>query len=277
MPRADRQIPTTPGLGPRVGVIVGGDHDESMISTGRVLAEQLGLALVEEARSGEYDLLLELTADRLALRTGGGERPMRLAADFLGGSGGQKRKSVAGARQPLARAVGLRGAPLFVLDATAGLARDAFQLARWGCTVLAVERSPILAALVRDGLGRAASAGDPRFAPVLARLTLVMGDARQVLRSEPIEARPDVVYLDPMYPQRTKSALVKKEMRICRTLIGDDADASELFALARETARQRVVVKRHRHAPPLGAKPDIRFAGRVVRYDVYLTGGHKTE
>ena len=83
------------------------------------------------------------------------------------------------------------------------------------------------------------------------------------------EAAPDVVYLDPMYPPKKKSALVKKEMRICRMLVGEDEDAGELLEIARRVARRRVVVKRLRHAPPLKANAAAEYVGRTVRYDVY--------
>ena len=110
---------------------------------------------------------------------------------------------------------------------------------------------------------------------------LLHADARDFLRqmrstaapgcvSTPAEA-PDVVYLDPMFPPKQKSALVKKEMRILRQLVGDDADAGELFELACALARQRVVVKRLRHAEPLAPNPTHSHRDKTTRYDVYLT------
>jgi 16S rRNA (guanine1516-N2)-methyltransferase len=157
-----------------------------------------------------------------------------------------------------------------VVDATAGLAADAFLLASLGCTVMAVERSAVLGALIEDGLRRALSQGSPAVRAIVRRMTLVIGEACDVLAGMRGSGRPDVIYIDPMYRPRKKAALPRKEMRICRRLVGDDIDSGQLLSLARTIAKRRVVVKRHRHAPPLVPGPALRFAGKTVRYDVYL-------
>jgi 16S rRNA (guanine1516-N2)-methyltransferase len=210
--------------------------------------------------------------------------------DFLKGPLAGRRLTGQSRRQPIAKAVGLRGESISVVDATAGFAGDAFLLACLGCEVTAVERSPVLFALVRDALRRATllnpplarrEAGRPSqggdkgrsnlLESVLGRFHLVLGDSRDVLRGMKKGGEtPDVVYLDPMYTPAKRRALAKKEMRICRRLVGDDQDAGELFDIALQTARRRVVVKRHPDAPPLAPDPSITFPGRTVRYDVYL-------
>jgi 16S rRNA (guanine1516-N2)-methyltransferase len=158
-----------------------------------------------------------------------------------------------------------------VIDATAGFGGDAFQLACLGCKVLAVERVSIVAELLQDGVARGLQADDGRLRGILARLTVVEADSRALLSALSEDDRPDVVYLDPMYPARTKSALGKKSFRILRDLVGEDPDASELLAAALAAARRRVVVKRLRHAPPLAERPALQVPGTRVRYDVYLT------
>lgn len=100
-------------------------------------------------------------------------------------------------------------------------------------------------------------------------MTLVVADARDYLAALPAADCPDAVYLDPMFPQRRKSALVKKEMRIARLVAGDDSDAAELLAVARAVARSRVTVKRPVGAPPLAGEPAYAYPGRTIRYDVY--------
>lgn len=166
----------------------------------------------------------------------------------------------------LRRAVGFKGRPWQVADATAGLCRDAFLLAVAGCDVLAIERSPVIAALVKDGLDRARSADEQPVRDAVERIRFVVSDARNALA----DCRFDAVYLDPMFPARNKSALVKKEMRICRLVAGEDPDAGGLLDLARLAARSRVVVKRPIHAPPLAGQPAFTLPGRTIRYDVYL-------
>lgn len=215
------------------------------------------------------DFLLVVREHRLELcetrRSGAGP----IFVDFLARWSGSGHRLGLSHRQPIAKAVGLRRGPVSVVDATAGLARDTFLLASLGCNVIAVERSAVLGALIRDGLTRAAVAGPPGIRSVLDRITLVVDNARNVL-PEMKSAAPDVVYLDPMYPPKRKRALSKKEMRVCRRLVGDDGDAGELLAIARRVAWRRVVVKRHPHAPPLAADPDIQFRSKKARYDVYL-------
>lgn len=160
--------------------------------------------------------------------------------------------------------------PLTVFDATAGLLRDACVLAAAGAEVWVGERSPVIAALVEDGLARAA--GDPVLAPLLAQLHFLPGDSRLHLEALAQAARrPAVVYLDPMFPHRDKRALVKKEMRVFRTVVGEDADADALLAPALGAATKRVVVKRPRHAPWLaGRKPSLSQEGKSARFDIYL-------
>ncbi|MCT1282181.1 class I SAM-dependent methyltransferase, partial [Pseudomonas aeruginosa] len=81
---------------------------------------------------------------------------------------------------------------------------------------------------------------------------------------------PQVIYLDPMFPHRDKSALVKKEMRLFRPLVGDDLDAPALLQAALALASHRVVVKRPRKAPIIeGPKPGYSLEGKSSRYDIY--------
>jgi 16S rRNA (guanine1516-N2)-methyltransferase len=158
----------------------------------------------------------------------------------------------------------------YVIDATAGLGSDAFVLATLGCRVLMLERSAIIHALLEDGLER----GRDDVAvnrSMDERLTLRRKDAIPFLQTLPVRQRPDVVCLDPMYPDTARSALNRKEMRILREMVGEDEDAPELLAAARRQARRRVVVKRPRLAPPLeGSAPSIQLNGKSTRYDIYL-------
>lgn len=101
-------------------------------------------------------------------------------------------------------------------------------------------------------------------------LQLIAQDGLNYLEQLSELDKPEVIYLDPMYPHRTKSALVKKEMRILRHLVGNDQDAQMLCQQALQKAKKRVVVKRPRIAEPLLAKPDIVFSGSNSRFDVYL-------
>lgn len=213
-------------------------------------------------------LLLVLGNERLELRETGPRAPGSVSVDFLGALQRELAGPGAGRRRALARAVGLApSSPITLIDCTAGLGRDAFRLASLGCQVTAIERSPVVAALLADGLRRAAD--DSRAAATLDRLQLRIGDARQLLRELPA---PQAVLIDPMYPAARKSAAPAKELRLLRLLLGADDDAGELLAVARQVAQRRVVVKRRAHDPPLdGAPPDLSWPGRSTRFDVYLS------
>ncbi|MYL23026.1 rRNA methyltransferase [Halomonas alkaliantarctica] len=195
-----------------------------------------------------------------------------LQVDFVGGKAGHRRRFGGGRGQLVAKACGLvKGVTPNVVDATAGLGRDAFVLASLGARVLLIERVPAIAALLADGLARARE--DAQTAEIATRMQLCAGDATQELAA--IVARadftPHVVHLDPMFPHRDKSALVKKEMRIFRELAGDDADAGALLTAALAVATHRVVVKRPRKAPPIdGPAPHHTLEGKTSRYDVYV-------
>lgn len=240
---------------------------EERLSEAQKLAEQTGLKLNQEP-DFETTYCLTLTETRIELRA---PRPLGfspLSVSFNEGHAAHRLRFGGGRGQTIARACGLKsGNTPSILDLTAGLGRDAFVLASLGCQVTMIERNPVIAALLEDGLRRAAD--DEEIGPwVSERITLVPASAPEWLTSQAASA--DVVYLDPMFPERKKSAQVKKEMQIFHDVVGDDPDADALLPLALETARQRVVVKRPRHAPALSGKPaPVTIEGKSIRYDIY--------
>jgi 16S rRNA (guanine1516-N2)-methyltransferase len=236
------------------------------------LAARLEMPL-GETDSDDYALVLEFTEEGLQLRQTGPGAPGPIRINFTGGRTEYRRRHGGGRKETLVRAMGIKGKHRpTVLDGTAGLGRDAFVLACQGCKVEMLERNPVIAALLEDGLRRAG--GDPEIGPMVReRMSLRRGDSLLELARFPDDRRPEVVYLDPMYPHRDKSALVKKEMRILRTLVGDDEDSDRLLSAALTVAIKRVVVKRPATAPPLpGSKPDLVYETKSHRFDVYLTG-----
>ena len=195
-----------------------------------------------------------------------------LKVDFLSGEWRRRLRSSGAGSQPLARAVGLPGPPPRVLDATAGLCRDAFLLVGLGCRVTAFERSPFLFELVEDAVRRAEE--DPEVFSILSeRMRLRLGDAREFLARPEARGAFDVIYLDPMYPEKKKAALKKRELRILRELLGGDKDARQLFDAARAVSPRRIVVKRPPNAPPLAEGAAHSFRGKIARYDLYPEEG----
>ena len=192
--------------------------------------------------------------------------------DFVGGAVGHRRRFGGGRGQTIAKAVGLKpGLNPLVVDATAGWGRDAFLLASLGCRVTMIERSPVVAALLEDGLRRARA--DPEIgAMVTESLRLVSADAVDWLSHCDIE--PDVIYIDPMFPHRTKTAQVKKESFYLQQLLGPATDGDELLDTALSVVSyKRVVVKRPKQAPLLAnRKPTHSYATRSHRFDAYIKG-----
>ena len=195
-------------------------------------------------------------------------RPLESAFDFVDGAVGYRFRSGTSRKHALARAAGFaRGHVPTIVDATAGLGRDAFLLASSGAQVTLLERSPQVHELLRDALARAAAEG-PELAAVIARMTLMLGDARDLLPG----LRADAVIVDPMHPPRTNSAVVKQEMRQLRELVGADPDALELMQAALAADCRRVVLKWPLRAQPLAGlrKPSHSITGKTVRYDVFM-------
>ncbi len=167
---------------------------------------------------------------------------------------------------PLVRACGSKGA---LLDATAGLGGDSFILAASGFAVTAVERSPLVAAVLRDGLTRACAEG--RTAAIARRIELHTGDACAFIAESAHTW--STIYLDPMYPIKNSSALAAKPIRLVRCAVGDDLDSALLFRAAAASNCGRIVVKRPHHAASLWSDPDLVFESKLARYDVYLRQG----
>ncbi len=166
----------------------------------------------------------------------------------------------------LAQAIGKKTAS--VVDATTGWGQDSLALFRMGYRVTCIERSPVMAELMQDGLQRLALK-EWVLRRSLTVPALIVGDAIELLQRLP--ERPDCVYLDPMFPpKRKKSALAKKAMAVLRDILGDDLDRDALFRAAYAVAGKRVVVKSPDYAEPLGGPPEQSWQGKLLRYDVYL-------
>jgi len=194
--------------------------------------------------------------------------------DFIGGTLAHRRKYGGGKGQAIAKAIGLNKykLPLSVLDVTAGLAKDAFVLGCLGCSVTMLEENPIIAELVQCALRLAER--DDEFKTIQQQgFTLININALTYLNG--IKNKPDIIYIDPMYPERKKSAAVKKNMQMLQKLVGHKVDKQseeiELLDNALNTALKRVVVKRPKGSPTLtDKKPSMSIESKITRYDVYV-------
>ena len=193
-------------------------------------AQASELAASLQHQSAEAPFALVWGEQHLELRKLDEPKLGPVLVDFVEGAVAHRRKFGGGRGQSIAKAVGLKsGANPTIVDATAGLGRDAFVLASLGCQVTMLERHPVVAALLADGLQRAQQ--DSEIGDWMrARMSLRAGSALENLQQ--LDFTPDVVYLDPMFPHRQKSALVKKEMRVFQSLVGADLDADALLPAA---------------------------------------------
>jgi 16S rRNA (guanine1516-N2)-methyltransferase len=234
------------------------------------LAKQLDLPY-REISECDSEWLLVFTAEHLELRQSNNKIGGPIYVDFLHGKTAYRQYHGGGKQQLIAKAVGIKSnIKPTILDVTAGFAQDAYVLASLGCKIQMIERSPIIAALLEDALLRAEHNNEFRKN---CHLTLLRSDSITYLQQLILNKvnTPDVIYLDPMYPSRTKSALVKKELRALREIVGEDHDATELLNLALQIAKKRVVIKRPKSAPTLNdSKPSIIYQSVNTRFDVYL-------
>jgi len=224
-------------------------------------------------RTGNHGWCLAATPDGLLLI---GPNGARTAPRFVDGRAATHAREHDLAGQPLARALGIaalgtrlrRGVEM--LDATAGFGTDAWLAAALGARVTMAERDPVVHALLADALARAREGGDERTRTVAARLSLTLVEPAR----SGWPASVDVVYLDPMYPDRRVRGGQRKQIDALQGIVGHDAHNDTLLDDALRIATTRVVVKRPRGAEPLhspdGHRPNDALSGPNTRYDRYL-------
>lgn len=242
----------------------------------REAASRLGLCL----NSDDPDLVLTVSNQNgLSLCCPQIDPKANLEISFTTGTNRHRRQFGGGKSQLIAKAVGIKsGNKPTVLDITAGLGRDAFVFASLGLDVVAIEKNPVLAYMLevakQNALENTSEISDDTLTATLERLEIVESDALELLSKARVNGKQfsaEVVYMDPMFPGRKKSAAVKKEMRILQELVGDDgSNDSFLLECALVHASHRVVVKRPRLAPAIsGPKPSYALEGKSTRFDVY--------
>lgn len=159
------------------------------------------------------------------------------------------------------------GADATAIDATAGLGEDSFLLAAAGFSVRMYERDPVIAELLEDAIARGLR--DPELSEIVSRMELVKGDSIEGMKE--LSERPDVILLDPMFPKRQKSALVKKKFQLIHGLEKPCENEEELYEAAVSAGPHRLIVKRPVKGPNLaGRKPDYSLSGKAIRYDCYI-------
>ncbi|AGP83950.1 class I SAM-dependent methyltransferase [Alteromonas mediterranea] len=238
--------------------------DTSLLNS---IGDKWGFPVVSHSEKPAEGFYLQIQNGVLGLAYASEKKVLPVEVDFASPASLYRKQHGGGRKEPIVKAIGLKGNEGWhVVDATPGLGRDAFVLVSVGCKVTMIERSPIVAALLEDGIRRLALS----FPELAAKMSLQHGNSAEVMQyftGENVNA----IYLDPMFPHKKKSALVKKEMRLFQQLLGHDPDADALLPPALKLATHRVVVKRPNSADVLaGEKPSMAIESKKHRFDVYL-------
>jgi 16S rRNA (guanine1516-N2)-methyltransferase len=223
---------------------------------------------------------LVYTVNGLALRLSSEPAWSDILVDFAASHLQYRQQHGGGRNEAIAKAIGIKGKQsVNVVDCTAGMGTDSFVMASVGANVTMIERSPIIGSLLNDAMLRAKLAEEAGESAgcleICERLSLLQQDAITYLNTHQAEkVQADVVYLDPMFPHKKKSALVKKEMRAFQLLLGPDNDSENLLSAAIHFAPKRIVVKRPASAETLeneqGLQPNMAISSKKHRFDVYL-------
>jgi len=242
--------------------------DPADLATSQALAARLALPLVNQEnldKTSPWNFYLGYRQAGLTLFDADSLKKGGLTVD-IDPRPGEQHSYPAPKKDFLAQAVGKKTQT--IVDATCGWAQDSLALFRMGYQVSCIERSPIMLALIEDGLQRLAQK-DWVQNRQLQLPRLMSGNAIELLQH--LAEAPDCIYLDPMFPpKRKKSAATRKSMSVLRDILGDDLDKQQLFEAAMQTAGKRVVVKGPDDAEPLGGQPSMSFGSKLLRYDVYL-------
>lgn len=234
-------------------------------ATSQRLAKELGLTEVSSLQQMNPSLaIFDRQNDQLSLYLENEQKLDQLSFSLVEGEVATRATKVSKSNEVIAKAIGCK--PHFrprVVDATAGMGRDSLIMAKLGCSVTMLERNFAIHCLLKDALQQLKAQPDFDL-----NIQLEKQDSISQLADISLV---DVIYLDPMFPERKKSALVKKEMRLFKRIAGEDNDADQLLKSALASSATRVVVKRPKGAPLLaGLKPSHEIKAKKFRYDVYL-------
>lgn len=196
---------------------------------------------------------------------------LEICPDFVHLLGRLRRDNLS--HELLVKAARLKGLPAeytpTLLDATAGFGEDSLLLAAAGFQVTLCEQDEVIAALLEDAMQRAAE--HPDLKDIVCRMRLYKGDSIAYMKEHAAEQRFDVVLLDPMFPERQKSALVKKKFQLIHYLEHPCSEEKELLEAALALHPRRIVIKRPLKGPFLaGRKPSYSLKGKAVRVDVIV-------
>lgn len=186
----------------------------------------------------------------------------KFSIDFINDKKNYHKRKLSIKNELLSKALGGGKLGLNVLDLSAGLGIDSVFLAQLGYNVTAIERNPLIYLCLSSALSQVLE----------LNLKIVHDDALKFLQHNTSmnQQKFDVIYFDPMFPEKAKSALPRQEMVFFKQLVGADDDAASVVEAALKMPNiKRLVVKRPLKAPSLFQKPSGSLRGKLVRFDIY--------
>lgn len=172
-------------------------------------------------------------------------------------------------KQPFRKAFGSFDKNDLIVDATVGFGQDLLCLASWGVPVIGFERDKKVFQFINDALNKLKDLNEVLF-KICSNIELRNENSIEGLRN--LKSKATHIYLDPIYPQKEKSALGKLDLRILKDQVGEDSDSSELFDAAFASASKRVILKRplKEEKSVSNSIASLEIKGSSTRYDVYL-------
>ena len=262
------------------------------------------IAVTEAAKAGlelfrDTDGRLTLTDGKLSLCADFSDsirriKPDNLSRELLVRAAKLKSKSKSGGGSSNSTAT---TRPL-AIDATAGFGEDSILLAAAGFEVVMYEYDAVIAALLEDALRRASESDNDKLRAAVSHMKLINADsieAMQHLQEKPnehsqekpdehlqkpdehLQKKPDIILLDPMFPAREKSALIKKKFQLLQRLEQPCTDEEALLNAALSVHPHKLIIKRPLKGAYLASrKPDYSIKGKAIRYDCIVMADDKT-
>ena len=158
---------------------------------------------------------------------------------------------------------------LIVYDATCGSGKDSVLMLFFGCRVVANERNNVIYSLLLDAHRRLFEYLE-EINETKPDFEIKYVDAKFGLQQ--VEEKIDIIYCDPMYPNRNTKALPRKEIQIFKNNIGLDLDRHHLFEWALKQNVKKVIIKRPRKGVDHYGIPTATYTGKTTCYDMYFLG-----
>ncbi len=236
--------------------------DEKNINYGREVCEKTGGVMTDKAPCGE--LYLCVSDKGISLNKDG----LSYMGDFSSEIKRLKHNNLS--HEMLIKASKIKESDerkeKVALDATAGMGDDSLLLAAAGFKVYMYEYNPIIFTLLEDTVKRALN--DKYLSEIAGRMHVINGDSTVLMRE--LDYTPDVVLLDPMFPERKKSGMIKKKFQLLQCLESPCSVETEMMESGFATGAKRIIVKRPSNGPVLSErKPDYQILGNSIRYDCY--------